>query len=898
MKRIILSSLLTLLMFFNTTLNSFIRPEITVANGAPASATFFEEKVSNDLNRFNQNKVIHDGLVTSSVMLAGTTRLFVNIYNNAFEMTNQFIYSSFDYPALESTAIIVQSLPIRIGNKVFIYFYQQYDATEYRHHLIEVDVTTSVMKSIEFNLPNNIIDPISSDVAELDFLDNKLHLMLARDIATYSAMTIDYTITPDQNFSTGTTSVVINSALTNVSANIVAVNAESVIGYCYRFGTTVYCKDKNNSNLYSLSIPGIEIQNVIVSNQNYLALKEVTDIGGITTDVINFYTFRKNSNSNGLEAHLLEVINLNYANGGDRNLNIVFAHINRNSNQFKFLSIATFYTYNYLNDQLITGGYQPASYEDVYYNSRGQKLMVSNEGASIRATSDFYQLTFVINLANHNILAYNYYEDDLLIFAYDTQQEHYAYYRYPILPTSGGSSLVNQFVVTEAELRASLSFSYGSSYTPALRIDQVIFYKNAVYMLDANISIGGLTPDTINNLNIIQLVPQGSGKRIDSFYYNFNGDEAISFIFSNTLNMWNTLDGRNELSIIASIQLGPLVDISLSLGVGEFAAATTGASTKTITFFSSETDTLSLFDDRGALREVKLNIDQLKLQDYVDLNLFALINLPPQILESYTRGAYSSLYTDFSRDFAYESIYIRLDEHGNHIFRDRYNNIYTLYSLEFLNLNNPGLISINNEFLDINANSFDLAVSANINSILINIRSFFNRVLVTNPTPFSLNNGQNAINVTLKSLDNTIKTITFNILKAPAVPSSPPIVLPGLDPNYVPPTSSAQSSSSVSSSVISSSISSSSSTSSSIIASSSPNNTITSSSSSISGDNNTNNDQENPLNIWIILGIPAILTLTLLGYAQLIKGRGKIKVEAEVKKDEVETPNSKNKDNL
>jgi hypothetical protein len=194
--------------------------------------------------------------------------------------------------------------------------------------------------------------------------------------------------------------------------------------------------------------------------------------------------------------------------------------------------------------------------------------------------------------------------------------------------------------------------------------------------------------------------------------------------------------------------------------------------------------------------------------------------------------------------------------------------------------NNPGLISINNEYLDINANSFDLAVSANINSILIIIRSFFNRVLVTNPTPFALNDGQNVINITLKSLDNTIKTITFNILKAPAVPSSPPIVLPGLDPNYVPPSSSAQSSSVVSSSVISSSISSSSSTSS----SSSSNNVITSSSSSIGGDNITNNEEENPLFIWIILGIPAIITLTILGYAQVLKGRAKSKVKVKGKK--------------
>jgi cobalamin biosynthesis Mg chelatase CobN len=238
-------------------------------------------------------------------------------------------------------------------------------------------------------------------------------------------------------------------------------------------------------------------------------------------------------------------------------------------------------------------------------------------------------------------------------------------------------------------------------------------------------------------------------------------------------------------------------------------------------------------------------------------------------------------------------MHFSFDNYNNLYIRDYLNNIHIMYNPFLATQNNPGLISINNEYLDINANSFDLAVSANINSILINIRSFFNRVLVTNPTPFALNDGQNVINVTLKALDNTIKTITFNILKAPAIPSSPPIVLPGLDPNYVPPTSSAQSSSVASSSVINSSISSSSSTSS----SSSSNNVITSSSSITGGDNTTNNEEENPLFIWIILGIPAIITLTILGYAQILKGRAKSKLKVEDKKEEVEIPNSGNKDN-
>jgi hypothetical protein len=290
-------------------------------------------------------------------------------------------------------------------------------------------------------------------------------------------------------------------------------------------------------------------------------------------------------------------------------------------------------------------------------------------------------------------------------------------------------------------------------------------------------------------------------------------------------------------------------------------------------------------------------VSRLRVQDYYGPNPTEVnIDLPPQILELYGLNTYSSLYTDFDYYFFSTKIFHRLDDHGNLIFKDDANNIYTLYSRKFLKLNNPGLISINNEYLDINANSFDLAVSANINSILINIGAFFNRVLVTNPTPITLNNGQNVINITLKSLDNTINSITFNIFKAPAVVAPPAIVLPGPDPNYVPPSSGGQGSSSVSSSPISSSISSSYTTSSTVISSSSSNMIISSSSSSISGGNPTTNQPENPLNIWIILAIPALITGAIIGYAKLVKGRSKSEVKVEEKKDEVEIPNSENKD--
>jgi len=912
MKRIILSSILTVFMFFNTTLSSLIRPEISVANGVPANATFYQEKISNDLTRFNDYKVIYDGLVTSRVAIAGTTRLFLNIYNDNYNLVDQFIYSSIDYPNLVSTSIIVQSLPIRIDNLVYIYFYQRVNQSTFRHHVVMIDVDTSILSSIELTITNPVLTPITNDIVELDFVDNKLHLMIARNISTYAAYAIEYSLNPNQaGFSSGTTSAVINSGITNSAANIVPVTADSVIGYCYRFIATIYCKDKLNSNIYSLTTNGVLISNIVAANQTYLAQVSTIVIDGVTRDIINYYIIRKNANSNALEAYLAEVIDLSYANNNSPNNNIVFAHINRSSNQFKLLSMATYYTYNYLTDELITNGYQPASYEDVYYNSNGQKILVSKQDDLIYASSDFYALTFVINLANHNVLAYNYYQDDLLIFGYDNARSIYAYYKYPILPSSGGSSLVELFTVTTDELRTSLGFTYNvDPYNTQIQIDQVIFYKNAVFMLDVNtLSAGTAT----SKLNLIQILPIGTNvKRIDSLYYNFTGSENISFTFPNTLDYWHRLNSSYYFSVKVGLLNGELVELYLNNDQDEFFTATQTSSFRYIAYFnypsanldSSEldlngADQLVYINDLSKVRDIILVIEDFIIFDNYGSGadrISTQIPLPMQILESYVQGTYPFFYQNFDYQFPYESIFIRLDEHGNLILKDKYNNIYTLYSRLFLNLNNPGIISINNQYLDINANSFDLAVSANINSILINIGAFFNRVLVTNPTPITLNNGQNVINITLKSLDNTINSITFNIFKAPTVVAPPAIVLPGPDPNYVPPSSGGQGSSSVSSSPISSSISSSSTTSSTVISSSSSNMIISSSSSSISGGNPATNQPENPLNIWIILAIPALITGAIIGYAKLVKGRSKSEVKVEEKKDEVEIPNSENKD--
>jgi hypothetical protein len=238
-------------------------------------------------------------------------------------------------------------------------------------------------------------------------------------------------------------------------------------------------------------------------------------------------------------------------------------------------------------------------------------------------------------------------------------------------------------------------------------------------------------------------------------------------------------------------------------------------------------------------------------------------------------------------------MHFSFDNYNNLYIRDYLNNIHIMYNPFLATQNNPGLISINNEYLDINANSFDLAVSANINSILINIRSFFNRVLVINPTPFSLNDGQNAINITLKSLDNTIKTITFNILKAPAIASNPPIppfVLPGIDRNYSSSSSSSVVSSSSSSSVISSVSSINTPSNSAISSQNSSNSSTSSTNSSITSVSSASNNAEylnlfgfeNPFILVFLLLFPLAV---LAGIILLSKGnKRKIKKEKNLNK--------------
>jgi hypothetical protein len=245
---------------------------------------------------------------------------------------------------------------------------------------------------------------------------------------------------------------------------------------------------------------------------------------------------------------------------------------------------------------------------------------------------------------------------------------------------------------------------------------------------------------------------------------------------------------------------------------------------------------------------------------------------------------YGATFLQFRDQFPYNLIRFYLDEHNNLFIEDYINNIYILYSPYLRSNNNISSLSINNQSLDIESNSFDLAVSANINTLYIDVQTYFKRVLVTSNTQFSLNPGQNTFNLTLKSLNNTIKSISFNVLKPIlSQPKPPAIVLPGLDPNYV----SSSQNSSISSSFVTnfdSSSSSASTASSSLNASS--NSVVTSSfvSSSVDSNQLDNNQEflENPL-ILVFIGIfSLVVTMVLVLISRLNKR--KIKKKKNIKK--------------
>jgi hypothetical protein len=808
----------------------------------------------------------------------GTTRATINLYDFNFELIDQLMIDESAIPKLNTgnNGVTNFSNSVVVNNTIVTYF-QTDDTTDSssRHKLLVYDISNlanPLPYLVELVSTGNSI--ISNNIsAEIEYVNNRYYLtIIDLDNNSYTISELTFSLTTISNgYYQGSINYLAGS-----TSSIIAVTPSSNLDYCQTFLAEQYCYDHAQPNkLYNLNISTIPIsQSVFTFNNYYVGIETANN----TTKVKVFKT-QKNQAGDDLELILIKefVIQSSYVRLAQ--VNFVYNRVEVYDSSYKYMIDLNTY-------ELTSVSYDNYETKQILYNQSGKKLELDISGGSlIYATSEFDNLTYVIQSYGFILLGFNYYNDDLLFVAYDNVNQKYFYYAYTIsLETSGGTPrTILEF--TKEEIRVLLNAALGSQvYANTTNIDlqSFKFYEDELFVVDQGRVVSAA------KLNII----------------NFKANNTRFVYLYDQIGLEVPFPPSYRLTTASSGHLNMVVNGVVSGGLGfeayeiDITKANQLNSSNILSFTTGNdfigTYVIGNYNYVYQLNKANFTIRILKREAGVVLETID-VKIPKTALKPLINSNYSNLYVDFDTQFPYVFINFAFDENNNLFITDSSNNIHILYGLDIRSNNQVGRISINNQILDNNSTNYELAVLNNVSSLNIMVKSFFERVNILNNSPYSLNEGSNIINITLQALDNTIRNLTFNIFRAPNL-SSPPIVLPGLDPNYVPPSSSssAQSSSSVSSSVISSSISSSYSTSS----SSSSNSVVTSSSSSIGSDNPTNNEEENPLFIWIILGIPAIITLIILGYAQILKGRAKSKVKVEDKKDDVEIPNSENKDNL
>jgi hypothetical protein len=355
-----------------------------------------------------------------------------------------------------------------------------------------------------------------------------------------------------------------------------------------------------------------------------------------------------------------------------------------------------------------------------------------------------------------------------------------------------------------------------------------------------------------------------------AYYFDANGFESIDF---STMQIRpGSQDARQILIKARFVIESDLVVGDLTLIAGNYVAATLSQS---FIFATGQQDRVAFYMSQGLVHELYLDVFNYQIRYDIDGVTYRSIKIPINALENLNNRYLGQLYSDFYTEFPYSLVNFYTDEHNNLFIQDTINNIYILYnptlrvSEDVADIFIPGVGLLDNE-----ASSFDLIVTNNVLSFQTTIRAYFNRIVVNNSSPYSLNEGINSINITLQSLDNSLKTITFNVFRALNLSSSPSIILPGLDPNYV---SSSSGSSIISSSSAANQVSSA--AISSQISSSFASNSVTSinSSSSSSASAKDYSIQDNSLFLWYLLGVPLVFTGGLIGIVLLAKTNRKPK---------------------
>ena len=876
---------LIIINFITTNFNNLVN--FNTLNLEPQNQ-FYKLLETESLGLLIDSQATYQNGLTATVYIdqVGVARATINLIDSNYKLVNQYIFQQDVYPKLNlgSFGILNHSNAIVVDNKI-IFYYHSDDTSDSssRHKLVVVDITNQSSPILHLvNLELVGTNKSGNIFSKLYYVNNALYLYNEDNSDfTYVVAEINYDLTNNHaivGYKSGSLTYLVSS-----SSTIIGVGNNAVLDFCYKISNNIYCVDKNFADsVYTIDSAGTDIDQTFLEQHNYLVGKKTTN--GITQ--IKVYKYEISSNS--VDINLKKEIVVESAE-------IRLVQINYETNKLIVIAGTKKYLIDLinLNDNVVESFVSKFLNQDILYNQIGKKLTVYSDETKVYATSDFDNRTYEINNFGYQVLAYSYYQDELLFLGYDDSNERYHYYKYEINFSNQNLNPISYLSFTKDDLRVILNQIYNGDYTYAntSNIDPAsfLFYRGELIVIDLG------TMSTRGFVNIINF-PTNSINTYKGYYYDLEaGVDLDNLVIYYTFYLDNKTSDTDTFNLVAyGIYDGLnsiysfIFDKSNSNGVGTVVAFE----------FNDVNNYLASFN-QGSINYT-YSLDVAKYELVITTNDGANINaievaIPKTALKALVNPSYAGLYYDFTTDFPYIFITFFLDEFNNLYIKDYLNNIHILYNPNLKTSISASKVVVGGQEVDSNALTHDLAVINTYSSILIEIETYFKRVFVNNSSPFNLNEGQNVISITLQSLNNTIKTLTFNVFRAPSLPqvsSNPPIVLPGLDPNYVPPATSSSSvppiSSSISSSGVSSSISSSSVVSSSSSSSSSSNSVISSVSSSISCSSNnssvsssvitdeTTNNQDNPWFIAFLVGLPALLTLGLFGYSQFMKKKQKL----------------------
>jgi hypothetical protein len=886
MKTIIQLVLSLIIVAVNPISNLSFRPILNQVNqfSLEPELMFYQENISDDFSRFNQVDAVYDGLATSYLDTLATTRAFFNIYDNEYKLIKQLDIDQLDFPQLEFEnvySIINYSNSIQINNHIITYFHADTGDTNTSDKLIVIDISDLDSPIYYFIYLINSEDSVESNIITINkdessfrlaYIDNNLYLTSVNELQYYTISIIDYNLlnSPLDSGNIEGEIKVIASSESSLELSLDTMD----IDFCYIFASEVYCLDNTindqltNISLYDLNL---DYSRIFFFNQYYVGKQTIDN----TTIVKIFYIDKQiNDISEEYELSAQEVASFE-VNASE----MEFVYMDINNESLVIISKDKKYITN-LNSYITEPTTLTRNYtKHVYYNNLGKRVAIREVEDEIRVVSDFYDLTYNLDLNGLTPITYNYYQESLLILAQDEFNNTYNYYSYPI-GTNQNPSLEIEISFSMDDLLDEINDGYNDndintddfSYADVseINIASARFYKDELYLID-----NGRFLDSEFFLNVIQVIPNNL---IRVYFYPL--DPVVYLDYASIRITQLGINDKNIAlkAVIESEGFPEEGDLTLLVS-----AYNSGQSSSSSLSKYNELDDIGSFVNNEVTHLYTLNNYDHYINYRIGDSLYT-INIPDQALENLVNRLYGATFIEFSDQFPYNLIRFYLDEHNNLFIEDYINNIYILYNPYLRSNNYISSISINNQSLDIESNSFDLAVSANINTLYIDVQTYFKRVLVTSNTQFSLNPGQNTFNLMLKSLDNTIKSITFNVLKPSLSQLKPPaIVLPGLDPNYV---SSSQNSSVSTSFVTNSDSSSSSASTASSSLNASSNSVVTSSFvySSIDSNQLDNNLEylENSLILVFLAIFSLVVTMVLVLISRLNKR--KIKKKKNIKK--------------